>query len=237
MTDDPATGRAARGRILVVDDEPQIQRALGTSLRAAGYEVASALTAEEAVRSAAVRPPDAIILDLMLPDESGVEVCRRVREWSRAPVIVVSALSDEADTIEALDAGADDYVTKPYSTRELLARLRAALRRSAVAPGEESLVRFGDVEVDLPARVVRRADRRVHLTVREYELLAALARHPGRVMTHRALLQTVWGPRYGEETHYLRVYMANLRKKLEPDPSNPRSLLTETGIGYRLEAG
>ncbi len=221
-------------RVLVVDDEPQIVRGLSASLRAAGYDVTSAEGAQQALEAAAIRPPDAVILDLALPDGSGVEVCRSLREWSDAPVIVVSALDGEADKIAALDAGADDYVTKPYAVGELLARLRAALRRGAVPPGTTPSVMFGDVFVDLARRDVVRAGEPVHLTPREYELLAQLARHAGRVLTHTSLLRTLWGPAFVDETHYLRVQMASLRQKLEPEPARPRYLLTETGVGYRL---
>jgi two-component system KDP operon response regulator KdpE len=221
-------------RVLVVDDEPQVLRGITAALRAAGYEVSGAETAAAALEAAALRPPDAVVLDLRLPDGSGVEVCRRLREWSQAPVVVVSAVDEEDEKIAALDAGADDYVTKPYAVGELLARLRAALRRAAAPAGEPPAVRFGDVEVDLARREVALAGEPVHLTPREYRLLAELARHPGRVLTHRALLSAVWGPEYGSETHYLRVYMANLRRKLEEDPARPRHLVTETGVGYRL---
>ena len=221
-------------RVLVVDDEPQVLRGITAALQAAGYEVSGAETAAGALEAAALRPPDAVVLDLRLPDGSGVEVCRRFREWSQAPVVVVSAVDEEDEKIAALDAGADDYVTKPYAVGELLARVRAALRRAAAPAGEPPTVRFGDVEVDLARREVSRDGERVHLTPREYRLLAELARHPGRVLTHRALLSAVWGPEYGSETHYLRVYMANLRRKLEEDPARPRHLITETGVGYRL---
>jgi len=161
-------------------------------------------------------------------------VCRRIREWSQVPIVVVSAVDDEGAKIAALDAGADDYVTKPYAVGELLARLRAAMRRAAAPAGEEPTVTFGDVSVDLAMREVRSGGEEVHLTPHEYGLLAALARHPGRVMTHRALLSAVWGPGYSDETHYLRVYMGTLRRKLEADPSRPKHLVTETGVGYRL---
>jgi two-component system KDP operon response regulator KdpE len=221
-------------RVLVVDDEPQVLRGITAALRAAGYEVSGAESAAAALEAAALRPPDAVVLDLRLPDGSGVEVCRRLREWSQAPVVVVSAVDEEEEKIAALDAGADDYITKPYAVGELLARLRAALRRAAAPAGEPPAVRFGDVEVDLARREVARAGEPVHLTPREYRLLGELARHPGRVLTHRALLSAVWGPEYGSETHYLRVYMANLRRKLEDDPARPRHLVTETGVGYRL---
>jgi two-component system KDP operon response regulator KdpE len=221
-------------RILVVDDEPQVLRGLSAALSAAGYEPQTAATAAAAIDAAALRPPDAVVLDLRLPDGSGVEVCRRLREWTQVPIVVVSAVDEETEKIAALDAGADDYVTKPYAVGELLARLRAALRRAAAPAGEPPAVRFGDVEVDLARREVRRGGEVVHLTPHEYGLLAELSRHPGRVLTHRALLGAVWGPGYAGETHYLRVYMANLRRKLEDDPARPRHLITETGVGYRL---
>jgi two-component system, OmpR family, KDP operon response regulator KdpE len=221
-------------RVLVVDDEPQIVRGLSASLRAAGYEVTSAGNGADALQAAALRPPDAVILDLALPDGSGVEVCRSLREWTDVPVIVVSALDGEGDKIAALDAGADDYVTKPYAVGELLARLRAALRRGVTAAGTTPAVAFGDVEVDLALRQVSRGGAPVHLTPREYELLAQLARHAGRVLTHSTLLRTLWGPTFVGETHYLRVQMASLRQKLEPEPARPMYLLTETGVGYRL---
>ena len=223
-------------RILVVDDEPQIVRGLSATLKAAGYEVASAGTASEALSSAALRPPDALILDLALPDGSGVDVCRSLREWTEMPVIVVSSLDTEADKIAALDAGADDYVTKPYGVGELLARLRAALRRATTPPGSSPVTRFGDVTVDLGLREVTRGQDHVHLTPREYELLSELARHPGRVLTHTLLLRRIWGPTFVGQTHYLRVQMASLRQKLEPEPARPRYLITETGGGYRLRA-
>jgi len=219
--------------VLVVDDEPLILRGLTASLTAAGYTVVTAVNGGSALEAAALRQPAAVVLDLRLPDMDGVEVCRRLREWSEVPVIVVSAIAGEAQKIAALDAGADDYVTKPYSVGELLARLRAALRRASetTAGGE---VRFGDVVVDLALGQVHRDGAPVHLTPLEFDLLAALARHPGKVLTHSILLRTVWGLAYQGETHYLRVYMARLRRKLEPDPSRPRHLLTQSGVGYRL---
>ena len=183
------------GRILVVDDERQIVRALTAILSAAGYAVATASTGAEALRAAALRPPDAVVLDLLLPDLDGVEVCRRLREWSQVPVVVVSAVGDETKKVIALDAGADDYVTKPYSSGELLARLRAAMRRAAAPVGEDPRVTFGEVEVDLGRREVRRDGELVHLTRREYGLLAELARHPGRLLTRQMLLRAVWRPR------------------------------------------
>ncbi|MGD9695904.1 MAG: response regulator [Thermoleophilia bacterium] len=223
--------------ILVVDDEPLILRGLGARLRAAGFEVRTAVSAAAAFDAIALDAPDAIVLDLRLPDLDGVEVCRRLREWSRVPVIVVSAMHEEAQKIAALDAGADDYVTKPYAAGELLARIRAALRRAAGAGADDPLVEFGDVHVNLALREVRREGARVHLTPLEYDLLAELARNPGRVMTHETLLQAVWGLSHCGQTHYLRVYMANLRRKLERDPSRPEHLLTQTGVGYRLDLG
>ncbi len=224
-------------RILVVEDEPPVLRGLLAALSAAGYEAEGAATAAAAVDAAALRPPDAVILDLLLPDGTGTEVARRLREWTQIPIVIVSAVDQEREKIAALDAGADDYVTKPYSVGELLARVRAALRRGAAPPGEEPVVAFGDVRVDLALREVRRGGELVHLTPHEYGLLAELCRHPGRVLTHRTLLLGVWGEGYAHETHYLRVYMGNLRRKLEEDPSRPVHLVTETGVGYRLRTG
>ncbi len=221
-------------RVLVVDDEPKIIRGLSAALRAAGYEVASAGSVTDALAAAALHPPDAVILDLALPDGSGVDVCRGLREWSDVPVIVVSALDGEGDKIDALDAGADDYVTKPYAVGELLARLRASLRRVASPAGGEPRVTFGVVTVDLAQREVSRDNAPVHLTPREYEVLAELVRHAGKVLTHTSLLRTIWGPTFIGQTHYLRVLMAGLRQKLEPEPARPRYLITETGVGYRL---
>jgi two-component system KDP operon response regulator KdpE len=221
--------------VLVVDDEPHIVRALAGALAGAGFAVTSAATAEAALRAAALRPPAAILLDLRLPDGDGVDVCRRIRDWSDAPIVVVSAWDDEDAKIDALDAGADDYVTKPFSAPELLARVRAAIRRSEVPAAAGRVVEMGDVAIDLERRVVVRGGARVHLTAREYALLARLARDPGRVMTHAALLRHVWGPGHEDDTHLLRVHMANLRKKLEDEPACPRHLMTETGVGYRLQ--
>lgn len=221
-------------RVLVVEDEPHVMRALGALLRAGGYEAESAGSVGEAVQSAALRPPDAVLLDLLLPDGSGLDVCRRLREWTQVPILVLSAVDDEREKIAALDAGADDYVTKPYAPGELLARLRAAMRRASAPAGEEATVVVGDVEIDLALREVRRAGTPVPLTAHEYGLLAELARHPDRVLTHAALLRAVWGPDAVGQTHYLRVYMRRLREKLEEDPARPRHLVTETGVGYRL---
>ncbi len=219
-------------RVLVVDDEEQILRALKTSLQAAGYEVETADTAAGALTAAAMRPPEALILDLVLPDGSGIEVCRELRAWSSAPVIVLSVVGDEAEKIAALDAGADDYVTKPVGLDELLARLRAVLRRAA--PSGEPVIAVGELEVDLEKREVRVKGKPVHLTPHEFELLRFLARHEGKLLTHRMILQEVWGPGYGEATNILHVNVSQLRRKIEPDPARPRYLLTEPGAGYRL---
>jgi two-component system KDP operon response regulator KdpE len=219
-------------RILVVDDEPQILRALKATLRGAGYEVDTAASAEEALSKAAIHPPDGFILDLILPDRSGIDVCRELRTWTQAPVVVLSAVGEEADKVAALDAGADDYVTKPFGVDELLARVRAALRRTG--PSLERVVELGELEVDLEKKLVRVRGRRVRLTPTEFALLAVLARNPGKLMTHRAILREIWGPSYGEESHYLHVYVSQLRRKIEPDPTRPSYLLTEPGAGYRL---
>jgi two-component system KDP operon response regulator KdpE len=219
-------------RILVVDDEQQILRALRTSLRGAGYEVDTAVTVEGALAAAAMRPPDALILDLMLPDGTGTEVTRELRKWTSAPVIVLSAVGDEGEKVAALDAGADDYVTKPVGIDELLARLRAALRRAV--PTGEPIVRVGGLEIDLEQREVRREGVPIHLTPHQFDLLAVFARHVGKLLTHRMLLQEVWGPGYGTESHLLRVHVAELRRRIEPDPARPVYLLTQTGAGYRL---
>ena len=220
------------GRVLVVDDERQILRALQTGLRGAGYEVDVAEDGETALSTAALRPPDAVILDLILPDMTGTEVCRELRRWSTAPVIVLSAVDDETEKIGALDAGADDYVTKPVGIDELLARLRAALRRAGPTTGP--ILRVGEIEVDFELREVRVAGKAVHLTPLQFGLMAAFARHPGKLLTHRALLREVWGPGYGTESSLLRVHVAHLRRRIEPDPARPRYLITEAGAGYRL---
>jgi len=219
-------------RVLVVDDEPQILRALRTGLRAAGYEVETAETAEAALAAAGLRPPDAVILDLVLPDGSGSDVARELRRWSSAPVIVLSAVGEEKEKVIALDAGADDYVTKPVGIDELLARLRAVLRR--VSPNGEPVVRVGDLEIDLEKQEVRVEGKAVHLTPHQFDLLRVFARHAGKLLTHRMLLQEVWGPNYGSESSLLRVHVAQLRRKIEPDSARPRYLLTEPGAGYRL---
>jgi two-component system KDP operon response regulator KdpE len=219
--------------VLVVDDEPQIVRGLKIILRDAGYAVESAETKAQALALLASRPPDALVLDLVLPDGQGVEVCREVRRWSRLPILVLSAVGDEREKVRALDAGADDYVTKPFGTDELLARLRAVMRRSADQSGGSELS-IGDLVIDVPDRRVVRGGQEVHLTPIEFDLVRVLAQHGGRLVTHRQLLQEVWGPEYGQETHYLRVHVAHIRAKLEVDPSRPQYLITEPGVGYRL---
>jgi len=219
-------------RVLVVDDEPQILRALQTSLRGAGYEVDAATTGEQALTIAAVRPPDAVILDLVLPDARGTDVCRELRTWSSVPVIVLSVVGDENEKVAALDAGADDYVTKPFGVDELLARLRAALRR--VAPSAEPVLEIGELRVDLEGREVSVSGALVQLTPHEYDLLRLLARNEGKLLTHKTILREVWGEAYADESHYLHVYVSQLRRKLEPDPARPRYILTEPGAGYRL---
>ena len=219
--------------VLIVDDEPQIVRALKVLLRSAGYDVRAATTKAEALDALAVRPPDALVLDLVLPDGSGVEVCQEVRRWSALPILVLSAIGDEREKVAALDAGADDYVTKPFGTDELLARLRAVLRRADGASGG-AVVALGDLEIDLADRSVTRAGDEIRLTPTEWDLVHVLARHAGKLVTHRQLLHEVWGPEFGEETHYLRVHVAHIRAKLEPDPSRPRYLITEPGVGFRL---
>jgi two-component system KDP operon response regulator KdpE len=220
-------------RILVVDDEPQIVRAVKVILRSAGFATDQAETKEEALNAVSVRPPDAMVLDLVLPDGSGVEVCADVRRWSTLPIIVLSAVGDEREKVRALDAGADDYITKPFGTDELLARLRAVLRRAAEDGGEPE-VTVGSLVVDLSARSVTRDGAEVHLTPIEFDLLCELAIHRGKLVTHRQLLREVWGPAYETETHYLRVHVAHIRSKIEPEPSRPRYVITEPGIGYRL---
>ena len=219
-------------RVLVVDDEPQILRALQTSLRGAGYEVVVAATAEEALSAAAMRPPAAVILDLVLPDGSGTDVCRELRSWSSAPVLVLSVVGDEAEKVAAFDAGADDYVQKPFGIDELLARLRALLRRAG--PSTEPVIEVGELVVDIDKRLVTVGGRRVQLTPNEFELLRVLAQNEGKLMTHPTILREVWGPAYGTESHYLHVYVSQLRQKLESAPARPRYLLTEPGAGYRL---
>jgi two-component system, OmpR family, KDP operon response regulator KdpE len=219
-------------RILVVDDEPQFLRALATSVRAAGYDVETATTANDALTKAGLAPPDAVILDLILPDRRGTEVCRELRTWSDVPIIVVSAVGEEAEKISALDAGADDYVTKPFAIGELLARLRAALRRSGGTGS--TVVEVGAIRVDLEKHDVSVAGKRVHLTPREFDLMRLFAQNEGKLLTHRTILREVWGPAYQSESSYLHVHISQLRRKIEPDPTRPRYLLNEPGAGYRL---
>jgi len=219
--------------VLVVDDEPQILRGLRVVLRNAGYQVDVAATKSEALDAVASRIPDVMVLDLILPDGSGVEVCEEVRGWSKLPIIVLSAVGDEREKVRALNAGADDYMTKPFGSDELAARLRALLRRAADF-AQEPVVAVGELTVDLAARRVLRGDSEVHLTPIEFDLLRVLAIHRGKLVTHRQLLQEVWGPQYAAETHYLRVHVAHIRAKIERDPSRPRLLVTDPGVGYRL---
>jgi two-component system KDP operon response regulator KdpE len=219
--------------VLVVDDEPQILRALGVILRNAGYVVATAATKSEALDAVSVRPPDAMVLDLVLPDGSGVDVTSEVRTWSSLPIIVLSAVGDEREKVRALDVGADDYITKPFGTEELLARLRAVLRRAG-EERDEPLVKVGPLAIDLADRRLTRDGQEIHLTPIEFDILRELAEHAGKLVTQRQLLQSVWGPGYDLETHYLRVHVAHIRAKIEPDPSHPSYLITEPGVGYRL---
>jgi two-component system KDP operon response regulator KdpE len=219
-------------RILVVDDEPQILRALEMSLRGAGYDVVTASTGADALTKAAVQPPDAVILDLVLPDMRGTDVCRELRTWTSVPVIVLSVVGDESEKVAALDAGADDYVTKPFGVDELLARIRAALRRTE---GESEPIReVGELRVDIAGREVTFGGRPVQLTPHEFTLLSLLVRNEGKLLTHKTILEEVWGHAYAAESHYLHVYVSQLRRKLEPEPARPRYILTEPGVGYRL---
>ncbi|GAB1514677.1 response regulator [Actinophytocola sp. KF-1] len=229
-------GRAGVTKVLVVDDEPQIVRALRINLAARGYEVSTAASGEEALRVAAAAHAEVVVLDLGLPDIDGVDVIEGLRGWTNVPIIVLSARTDSGDKVAALDAGADDYVTKPFGMDELLARLRAAVRRASTAPtGEEAVVETQAFTVDLAAKKVIRDGAEVHLTPTEWGVLELLVRNRGKLVGQKQLLQEVWGPSYASETHYLRVYLAQLRRKLEPQPSRPRHLLTEAGMGYRFE--
>lgn len=223
--------------VLVVDDEAALRRLLRTSLESAGFRVAEAETAERALIEAASHKPDLVVLDLGLPDAEGHEVVKGIRAWSPLPIVVLSARTDEQQKVRALDAGADDYVTKPFSVPELLARVRVALRHAARGPDDATgPMTLGEVAIDLARRTASRRGQPVHFTPLEYRLLAALARHGGMVATQRQLLREVWGPDHVEQPHYLRVYMKQLRQKIEPDPGRPRFLLTEIGVGYRLES-
>ena len=219
---------------LVIDDEPQIRRLLTISLEAGGYRVLTANGGQEGLVLAAQHRPDIILLDLGLPDLGGLEVLRRLREWTQTPVIILTVQDAEADKIAALDNGADDYVTKPFNTGELLARLRAARRHADKSRPEEPVFQAGDLVVDLVARRVARKGQPVKLTATEYALMRLFIQHAGKVLTHRQILSEVWGPTHAEHTHYLRVYLAHLREKLEKNPSSPALLLTEPGVGYRL---
>ena len=218
---------------LVIDDEVQIRRLLRLTLEAQGYRVFEAVSGQEGLLEAAQRRPDVVLLDLGLPDMDGVEVLKRLREWSRVPILVLSVRDREEQKVAALDHGADDYVTKPFSSGELLARLRVAQRHNQLPP-DTAVFRSGNLEVDLTARVVKMKGREVKLTATEYALLRLFVQHAGRVLTHRQILREVWGPNYEEQTHYLRVYVGHLRDKLEVDPGCPALLITEPGIGYRL---
>ena len=226
---------AAPQRVLVVDDEAQILRALRVVLRDAGFEVVPAETGAEALDRAAVRPPEAAIVDLMLPDMDGIEVTRRLREWSEMPILVLSAVGEEEQKVLALQAGADDYITKPFGSRELVARLQAALRRGGRSEEQPSIV-AGALEIDLAARTVSRAGEPIRLTPIEFDLLRVLARNRGRLMTHRALLTEVWGPQYVEDVQTLRTHIARLRAKVETGEGQPRLIVTDPGVGYRFSA-
>lgn len=225
-------------RILVVDDEPQIHRFLKPSLTVSGFEVLTALTGQQALRLLAAEVPDAVVLDLGLPDIDGKEVIEQIRRSSDVPIIVLSARDRESEKIAALDVGADDYINKPFGIGELLARLRSVLRRRPVhAPDSGSVFVLGAVEIDTASHLVKRTGESVHLTPKEFDLLVLLARHAGRVLTHRHILTDVWGPAHGADTQYLRVFIGQLRQKLEADPSEPKLIITEPGIGYRAVSG
>jgi two-component system, OmpR family, KDP operon response regulator KdpE len=220
-------------RVLVCDDEMQIRRALRVVLRDAGFEVIETADAKEALDAVAVNPPDAAIIDLILPDGDGVEVCRSIREWSEMPILVLSAVGEEEQKVRALEAGADDYVTKPFGPRELVARLKAALRRAG-EDADEPAVTAGDLRIDLAAHTVHRNGEEIHLTPIEFRLLSTLARNRGRLMTHASLLKEVWGPGWENDTQTLRTHIANLRRKIEPS-EGPRHIRTDPGVGYRFE--
>jgi two-component system KDP operon response regulator KdpE len=222
--------------ILIIDDEPPIRRFLRASLAAAGYRVVEAESGESGVKLAARQPPDLVILDLGLPDLDGQEVLRRLREWLSVPILVLSARDQETQKVRALDEGADDYLTKPFGVGELLARIRTAMRHARPARTESSVLSIGDVRVDLSARLVLVGEERVALTPIEYKMLVTLMKHSGKVLTHRFLLREVWGPHASQETHYLRVFVAGLRRKLGDDPARSRYLATEQGVGYRFAA-
>jgi len=221
--------------IVLIEDEPQIRRFLRANFLSQGYRLFEAVTGGDGLVEVATRQPDVVVIDLGLPDMDGIDVIRRLREWTHVPVIVLSARGQERDKVAALDAGADDYVSKPFGAGELLARIRVALRHTAsAAGGDDATFAVGDLQVDLARRQVFVAGKEVHLTPIEYKLLTTLVRHAGKVLTHRQLLNEVWGPSHSGDAHYLRVYMVQLRRKLEADPTRPRCLLTEPGVGYRL---
>jgi two-component system, OmpR family, KDP operon response regulator KdpE len=220
--------------VLVCDDELQILRALRVILRDAGFDVTTAATAREALDSAAVGPQDAAIIDLVLPDGDGVDVCRSIREWSDMPIIVLSAVGEEEQKVRALEAGADDYVTKPFGSNELVARIRAALRRANAGPPDEPILQADGLELDQTAHRCRVRGDDVHLTPTEFQILRTLMRNRGRLITHRAILTEVWGAPYAQDTQVLRVHLANLRRKIEPSPNSPRHILTDPGVGYRF---
>jgi two-component system, OmpR family, KDP operon response regulator KdpE len=222
-------------RVLVVDDEPQIRRTLAINLRARGYQVDLAASGEEALKAAAHQQPDVVVLDLGLPGIDGLQVIHGLRGWTRVPIIVLSVREREADKVAALDAGADDFVTKPFGINELLARLRAAVRRATPSDEQVLIVQTPDFRVDLAAKQVVRDGKEVRLTPTEWQLVELLVRNPGRLISQRQLLHEVWGPKYREETNYLRVFMAQIRRKLEPDPAHPRYFITEPGMGYRYQ--
>lgn len=220
-------------RVLVIDDEPQIRKLLKVSLHAYGYTLDEANTGEDGINRAAIFKPDLIIVDLGLPDIDGKDVVKQIRDWSSVPIIILTARDQEQEKIEALDAGADDYVTKPFGMGELLARIRVCLRRSAESD-DEPVLTCGGLKVDLVLRRVTVDDREIKLTPTEYELIKIMAQHAGRVLTHKQLLKAVWGNSYNEDTHYIRVYIGQLRRKIEADPAQPRYIITESGVGYRL---
>jgi two-component system, OmpR family, KDP operon response regulator KdpE len=222
-------------RVLVCDDEPQVIRALKVVLQEAGFEVIPTATAAEALDQAAVRPPEAAIIDLVLPDQDGVEVTRRLRQWSQMPILVLSAIGEETEKVRALEAGADDYVTKPFASRELIARLEATLRR-VEREQQEPVIDVDGLEVDFAGRTVKREGEDIHLTPIEYDLLRVLLQNRGRLMTHRSLLVEVWGPAYESDTQTLRTHIANLRRKIERDGTHPRLIRTDPGVGYRFAA-
>jgi two-component system KDP operon response regulator KdpE len=221
-------------RILVIDDEPQIRRSLQVNLEGKGYAVATAADAEQALQAIANRAPDVIVLDLLMPGMDGIALTRRIREHSTVPIIVLSAIGDERKKVEALELGADDYVTKPFSTEELLARIRSVLRRVAGAQSSQPVWSYGELSVNFDRREVRLNGEAVKLTPTEYDLLKYMIEHAGKVLTHRMLLTAVWGPAYSDQAQYLRVFVGQLRKKLEKDPARPRYILTDPGVGYRI---